>query len=220
MKPILLLVGLGVAGAAVAIASSSSSSSSTPATSSTGGFTRDGWYRLTVRSSMSVKTFGTDAPRQQVQAMLGREGFDVRTCVPDSTDPFVYHLVGVYRGDTGRITDPPGVIVLGASPASPEEESNAPAHVDERPIELTPGTTYHARASISWPLSMLVTHDAVVSKLTDVGFTNIQVFFDAAKLPEEWPVSERGGDLFVEATYSGPAKTMAVPSQLLSVWTS
>lgn len=217
MKPILVLVGLGVVAGAVAIASSSSAPSPP---SSTGGFHRDAWFKLTVRSSMSTTTFGTDAPRQQLQAMLGREGFDVRTCTPDVNDPFVYHVVGVYRGDTGRIIDPPGVIVLGAAPASPEEEANAPAHVDDRPIELEPGTTYLARASISWPLSMLVTHDAVVSKLTDLGFTNITVVFDAKELPESWPVSERGGDLFVMATYNGPAKAMAVPSQLLSVWTA
>lgn len=218
MKPLVLLMGLGVVAGAVALASSSSASS--PAPSSTGGFHRDGWYRLTVRSSMSTTSFGTDAPRQQMQAMLGREGFDVRTSTPDPGDPFVYHLVGVYRGDTGRIVDPPGVIVLAASPASPEEERDSPGHLDNRPIELQPGTTYRARASIAWPLSMLVTHDAVTSKLTDLGFTDIIVVFDAKALPDSWPVSERGGDLFVTATYNGPAKPMAVPSQLLSVWTS
>ncbi len=217
MKAIVIIIGLGVVAGAVALASSSSASS--PA-SSTGGFHRDGWYRLVVRSSMSTTSFGVDAPRQQMQAMLGREGFDLRTSTPDPNDPFVYHLVGVYRGDTGRIVDPPGVIVLGASPASPEEERDSPGHLDARPIELEPGTTYRARASIAWPLSMLVTHSAVVSKLTDLGFTDILVVFDAKELPDSWPVSERGGDLFVTATYNGPKKLMEVPSQLLSVWTS
>lgn len=218
MKPLVILVGLGVVAGAVALASSSSASS--PPAASTGGFHRNGWYRLTARSSMSVKTFGVDAPRQQMQAMLGREGFDLRTSTPDPNDPFVYHLVGVYRGDTGRIVDPPGVIVLGASPASPEEERDSPGHLDARPIQLEPGTTYRARASIAWPLSMVVTHGAVVSKLTDLGFTDIVVVFDAKELPDSWPVSERGGDLFVTATYNGEAKPMEVPSQLLSVWTS
>ena len=95
-------------------------------------------------------------------------------------------------------------------------------YVLARPAPLVPGTTYFGRASISWPLSMLVTASAVTSKLKSEGFTGIQVWTSASDLPASWPAGERDGDIFVEATYpaTAVATTMAVPSQVTSIWSA
>jgi hypothetical protein len=92
-------------------------------------------------------------------------------------------------------------------------------YVTGRPAPLVPGTTYYARAALGLPLSLFVTADAVQNKLAGMGFSSIIATTDAAALPASWPLSERVGSLFVEATYSGPSTTMAVPSQVLAIWT-
>jgi hypothetical protein len=94
-------------------------------------------------------------------------------------------------------------------------------YISARPAPLVPGTTYFGRASVSWPLSIVVTKSAVQSKLASEGFTNIQVWTDASDLPASWPEGERVGDLFVQATYpiGAAPTTMVVPSQVTSIWT-
>ena len=217
MKPAIVLLGLAAGALALAAASSSSASSPAPPPS-IGGLTKGQWYRLTVRSSISREVFDTNAAFQQSQTLLGREGFDVRAATADASDPFVYALVGIYRGDKGAMSDAKGVILLHAEPIAPQTIPNTPDHIDARPVALTPGVTYFGRASISWPLSMLVTRDAVVSHLQAEGFTDVVVVFDADKLGAEWPATERGGDLFVQATYAGAPTSVDVPSQVVSVW--
>ncbi len=106
----------------------------------------------------------------------------------------------------------------------PEDTYSPPTpglkYVTARPAPLVPGTTYYGRAKIGWPLSALVTNNAVRSNLTGKGFTNVMVYSDASDLPESWPAGERTGNLFVEATYSGSATTMVVPKQVLSIWSA
>jgi hypothetical protein len=114
-------------------------------------------------------------------------------------------------------------VILRSDPADiPYVPTPGLNYVAARPAPLVPGTTYFGRASISWPLSMLVTASTVKSKLTSEGFTNITVWTDASDLPASWPAGERVGDIFVQATYptGATATTMAVPSQVTSIWTA
>lgn len=108
----------------------------------------------------------------------------------------------------------------------PEEDDAAPSaptpglkYVTARPAPLVPGTTYFGRAKLGWAASLVVTNNAVRSNLQGKGFTNVMVYSDSSDLPASWPEGERTGNLFVEATYSGSSTTMAVPSQVLSIWT-
>lgn len=184
------------------------------------GLVVNAWYRLLLRSSFNRETFG-DTAAMQAQALLGRQGFDVRRVDPDPVDPFVYRASGAYRGGTdGMLFDSPGLLILGRADIEPLPDRGTIAHVDARPVALEPGARYFGRASISWPLSMLVTSARVIDKLKAEGFENILVIEDAKELPPDWPSAERGGDLFVAATYRGAARTMAVPSQIVSVWTA
>jgi len=118
-----------------------------------------------------------------------------------------------------------GAVTAGALVAVVKGAASQPAppsgltYITARPAPLVPGTTYYARADVGFPLSLFVTADAVQNKLASMGFSNIIATTDASALPASWPASERAGNLFVEATYSGPATTMAVPSQVLAAWT-
>lgn len=110
----------------------------------------------------------------------------------------------------------------------PSDDTPAPStptpgltYVTGRPAPLIPGTTYYGRAQIGWPTSMLVTSSAVQSKLASEGFTDITVWTSASDLPSTWPAGETTGNLFVQATYpaTATATTMAVPSQVIDIWT-
>ncbi len=179
------------------------------------------WYRILVRSTLDRSAFGL-AAGQQIQSLLGAQGFDVRETLPDATDPYVYRSTGLYRGTRGGLGDVPGVILLGSAPATqvPGLANNGTVidHVDERPAVLQPGKRYYARASVSWPKSMLVTKGAVESALAKQGGTNIEVYTSAAELPASWPASERGGDLFIASTYQGPPAAVPIPGEVVSLW--
>jgi len=185
------------------------------------GLERGAWYSLLYRSSLSAITFGPHAAHQQAQALLGRQGFDLRAAAPVEEDPFLYQGAGIYRGTGGTITSGPGVTLLHAVrcpplPPAPEE----PAHIDARPVPVAPGATYAGRASLSWPATMFVTKERVRDKLLELGFRDVEVYLEAAELPANWPATERGGDLFARATFTRGEGTIAVPSQVVSVWTT
>jgi hypothetical protein len=104
---------------------------------------------------------------------------------------------------------------LGASPPA------GLRYVTARPAYLTPGTTYYARASLQFPMSIFVSAEAVQTRLASMGFSNIVATTDSAALPAWWPLSERAGNLFVEATYTGAAGVpLTVPSQVAAIWTT
>jgi hypothetical protein len=184
------------------------------------------WYRVLVRSSLDARTFGPDAAGMQIQAALGRQGFDVRAANPNAGgDPFVYDAYGVYRGGSGSLVDdaPGGVQLLGASPTTPVATTvgGSLQYIDARPVPLNQGATYAGRANIPWPISMLVTRDAIADKLTSKGFSNVHVYMKPEELPATWPASEKGGDVFASASYApgdSPEATMELPSQVISVW--
>jgi hypothetical protein len=209
VRPVALLLGIGAAALGILVASKRAAIS---------GLVAGEWYRIAVRSSLDRTVFGDDAARQQAQALLGRQGFDVRRSTPNANDRFAYELGGIYRGDSGELEDVSGLLLIAAAHEEPEHIPDPVEHLDVRPVPVEPGRTYFGRASISWPLSMLVTRDRVISALTEQGFAPVEVFTAPEQLGPDWPASERGGDLFVRATYAGPAKTFDVPRQVVSVW--
>jgi len=226
MKSPLLLLGL-VGAAAFAFAKSAGAAKH-PAPSVT-GLAANGAYRLIVRSTFGQGTFDLNAAMQQIQALLGREGFDVKLVAPNENgDPYVYDVLGFYRSGDGTLWDVPGVIMLGSSPidpttipsvSDPSDPSIGPTFIEARPVPVSPGVVYFGRASIPWPASMVVSKSMVASKLAEKGFANVTVYDDASQLPAAWPVTERGGDIFASGVWTGPATSLDLPSQVLSVWT-
>jgi len=215
--PWLLLILLGIGAAAIASSSSSGPAKPKP---SIFGLAKGGKYEIVVRSTISRATFDLDAARQQLQALLGRQGFDVRAVAPNANgDPFVYNASGVYRGGTGTLGDVPGIILLSSTPIDALPPATiALAYIDERPVPLAQGAHYFGRGSIPWPASIVVSRDMVASKLVGAGFSDVHVYMKPEELPPDWPATERGGDVFASATYGGTAPSIDLPSQVLSVW--
>jgi hypothetical protein len=182
------------------------------------------WYRVLIRSTFDRRAFGLDAARQQIQALAGRQGFDVREVTADETDPYVYRATGVYRGARAGLGDVPGVIFLGSAPATAPASAPAPEaggvlrHIDARPVPLERGVRYFARVSLSWPTSMLVTKPRILAELAKIGGTNTEAYLNASELPATWPQTERGGDAFIATTYQGEPKPLELPGEVLSVW--
>jgi hypothetical protein len=114
-------------------------------------------------------------------------------------------------------------LFMKSSPPAPLNQSDLPPTVNlitARPVPVTPGTVYYGVASVSWPLSALVSASKIVSKLTSMGFSNISVMTSSSQLPVSWPANARTGDYFVTATYAGSAPTtISVPGQVSAVWT-
>ena len=222
MVPVLLALGVGL----FFLARNASEAKPAHAPTAAKGLEPGQWYRVIARSSLDARTFGPDAAGMQIQASLGRQGFDVRAANPNASgDPFVYDAYGVYRGTTGELVDDAtaGVLVLGAAPTTAVSTTvgGSLQYIDARPVPLSAGATYAGRANIPWPISMLVTREAIASNLTEHGFDNVHVYMKPEELPATWPASEKGGDLFASATYApgdNAAATMNLPSQVISVW--
>jgi hypothetical protein len=114
-------------------------------------------------------------------------------------------------------------VFVKSSPPPALSQNDLPPTVNlitARPVPVTPGTVYYGVASVSWPLSALVSASKIVSKLQSMGFSDITVATSSSQLPVSWPANARTGDYFVTATYAGSAPTtIAVPGQVSAVWT-
>lgn len=111
--------------------------------------------------------------------------------------------------------DPIGAVSIGPAPPQPPVTGGAWQALDTDVLMLTPGVRYRGcvKLGLVSPLKLL-SADRVASELAAQGFTAVRVL--TGDPPPNWP--NQVCYWYVDATYSGAAKTIARPSVVTFAW--